>query len=161
MMRRHVVLGAVVLAAGMGLAGCSLSPTDQEAAAPATVTTSVVVTSNAVQTMRVPTTVPTTVTVPTTATATKTEISTSLVTITVTEAGAPEAAPPAEPEEPAPALQQLVPEIPEPEPVPDASPSGPFGNCTEARAAGAAPVYRGQPGYSSKLDRDGDGVGCE
>lgn len=28
-------------------------------------------------------------------------------------------------------------------------------------AAGAAPVRRGQPGYASHLDRDGDGVGCE
>jgi hypothetical protein len=37
----------------------------------------------------------------------------------------------------------------------------PFANCTEARAAGAAPVHRGDPGYSSKLDRDGDGVGCQ
>lgn len=36
-----------------------------------------------------------------------------------------------------------------------------FANCSEARAAGAAPVQRGDPGYSSKLDRDGDGVGCE
>jgi hypothetical protein len=36
-----------------------------------------------------------------------------------------------------------------------------FANCSEARAAGAAPVRRGDPGYSSKLDRDGDGVGCE
>jgi hypothetical protein len=26
---------------------------------------------------------------------------------------------------------------------------------------GAAPVHRGDPGYSSKLDRDGDGIGCE
>lgn len=34
-------------------------------------------------------------------------------------------------------------------------------NCTEARAAGAAPVRAGDPGYSRKLDRDGDGVGCE
>jgi hypothetical protein len=30
-----------------------------------------------------------------------------------------------------------------------------------AWAAGAAPIYAGQPGYSGKLDRDGDGVGCE
>lgn len=37
----------------------------------------------------------------------------------------------------------------------------PFANCAEARAAGAAPVRRGQPGYAPKLDRDGDGVGCE
>lgn len=36
-----------------------------------------------------------------------------------------------------------------------------FANCSAARAAGAAPVREGQPGYSRKLDRDGDGVGCE
>ncbi len=36
-----------------------------------------------------------------------------------------------------------------------------YANCTEVRAAGADPIYRGQPGYSSKLDRDGDGVACE
>jgi micrococcal nuclease len=36
-----------------------------------------------------------------------------------------------------------------------------YANCTAARAAGAAPVMRGQPGYSRKLDRDNDGVGCE
>lgn len=38
---------------------------------------------------------------------------------------------------------------------------GAFRNCTEARAAGAAPVLRGQPGYGSHLDRDNDGIGCE
>lgn len=36
-----------------------------------------------------------------------------------------------------------------------------FANCSEARAAGATPVRVGDPGYSRKLDRDGDGVGCE
>lgn len=36
-----------------------------------------------------------------------------------------------------------------------------YANCTEARAAGAAPVRRGEPGYGPHLDRDGDGVGCE
>ncbi|MGW4482125.1 excalibur calcium-binding domain-containing protein [Rhodococcus triatomae] len=36
-----------------------------------------------------------------------------------------------------------------------------YGNCSEARAAGAAPIYAGEPGYSRKLDRDGDGVACE
>lgn len=36
-----------------------------------------------------------------------------------------------------------------------------YENCDAARAAGAAPVYDGDPGYSRKLDRDGDGVGCE
>jgi hypothetical protein len=36
-----------------------------------------------------------------------------------------------------------------------------FANCSAARAAGAAPVRRGDPGYAPHLDRDGDGVGCE
>lgn len=41
------------------------------------------------------------------------------------------------------------------------SSGGTFRNCAEARAAGKAPVRRGQPGYGPHLDRDGDGVGCE
>ncbi|WP_020389598.1 excalibur calcium-binding domain-containing protein [Kribbella catacumbae] len=36
-----------------------------------------------------------------------------------------------------------------------------YANCSEVRAAGAAPIHRGEPGYSSKLDRDNDGVACE
>lgn len=36
-----------------------------------------------------------------------------------------------------------------------------YANCTEVRAAGAAPVRIGQPGYGAHLDRDGDGIGCE
>ena len=36
-----------------------------------------------------------------------------------------------------------------------------YANCSQARAAGAAPIYRGQPGYRTKLDRDRDGIGCE
>lgn len=36
-----------------------------------------------------------------------------------------------------------------------------FPNCAAARAAGAAPVYAGQPGYGRHLDSDGDGRGCE
>jgi hypothetical protein len=36
-----------------------------------------------------------------------------------------------------------------------------YPNCTAARAAGAAPIYRGQPGYGTHLDRDGDGKACE
>lgn len=38
---------------------------------------------------------------------------------------------------------------------------GAYENCTAARAAGAAPVRIGEPGYGAHLDRDGDGVGCE
>lgn len=36
-----------------------------------------------------------------------------------------------------------------------------FRNCHEARAAGAAPFRRGQPGYRIELDADGDGIACE
>ena len=36
-----------------------------------------------------------------------------------------------------------------------------YPNCSTARAAGVAPIKRGDPGYSRKLDRDGDGVACE
>lgn len=36
-----------------------------------------------------------------------------------------------------------------------------YENCTAARRAGVTPIYRGQPGYGSHLDRDGDGVACE
>jgi len=36
-----------------------------------------------------------------------------------------------------------------------------YPNCKAARAAGAAPLYRGQPGYRPGLDRDNDGVACE
>lgn len=42
-----------------------------------------------------------------------------------------------------------------------ASSGASFRNCAAARAAGAAPVRAGDPGYGRHLDRDGDGVGCE
>jgi hypothetical protein len=51
---------------------------------------------------------------------------------------------------------------PQPAPVP-APPAGVtyYANCDAVRAAGAAPIHRGDPGYASELDRDGDGIGCE
>ena len=36
-----------------------------------------------------------------------------------------------------------------------------YENCDAARAAGVAPLRRGDAGYRSGLDRDGDGVACE
>ncbi|CAB4909490.1 unannotated protein [freshwater metagenome] len=36
-----------------------------------------------------------------------------------------------------------------------------YANCTEVKAAGAAPIYPGDPGWQEKFDRDNDGVGCE
>lgn len=59
---------------------------------------------------------------------------------------------------PAPQTQAPAP-IPAVAPAPSSDMS--FGSCKEARAAGAAPLRRGEPDYSPKLDRDGDGVACE
>ena len=39
--------------------------------------------------------------------------------------------------------------------------SASYPSCDAVRAAGADPIHAGEPGYSSKLDRDGDGVACE
>lgn len=36
-----------------------------------------------------------------------------------------------------------------------------YPNCAAARAAGAAPIRAGEPGYGGHLDRDGDGKACE
>lgn len=36
-----------------------------------------------------------------------------------------------------------------------------YSSCEAAKAVGAAPVRRGDPGYGPHLDRDGDGVACE
>ena len=36
-----------------------------------------------------------------------------------------------------------------------------YRRCADARAAGAAPIRRGEPGYREALDRDLDGVACE
>jgi Protein of unknown function (DUF1524)/Excalibur calcium-binding domain len=44
---------------------------------------------------------------------------------------------------------------------PASPPTTPYANCAAARAAGVAPLHVGQPGYSRRLDRDGDGIACE
>lgn len=36
-----------------------------------------------------------------------------------------------------------------------------YPNCAAARAAGAAPIMEGEPGYRPALDRDHDGIACE
>lgn len=56
-------------------------------------------------------------------------------------------------------VEEPAPEPPaQPEPAPQ---QAYYSSCREAKAAGAAPLYRGDPGYRSRLDRDGDGVACE
>nr|WP_231122157.1 DUF1524 domain-containing protein [Mycobacterium intracellulare] len=70
----------------------------------------------------------------------------------------------------APATDMITPAAPETStqvvpspttPVPTSDSSVYYPNCKAARAAGAAPIYAGQPGYRPGLDRDGDGVACE
>ncbi|ORB00463.1 deoxyribonuclease [Mycobacterium mantenii] len=48
-----------------------------------------------------------------------------------------------------------------PAPLPSNGSQVYYPNCKAARAAGAAPIYAGQPGYRPGLDRDGDGIACE
>ncbi|MFJ8894965.1 DUF1524 domain-containing protein [Leifsonia sp. NPDC102414] len=77
---------------------------------------------------------------------------------------APAPAPPA-PAPPAPAPPAPAPPAPAPPAPPAPAPPAPadafYPNCAAARAAGVAPIHVGEPGYSRKLDRDGDGVACE
>jgi hypothetical protein len=36
-----------------------------------------------------------------------------------------------------------------------------YRNCDAARAAGVAPIDRGEPGYRPEMDGDSDGIACE
>ncbi len=78
-----------------------------------------------------------------------------------TSAQPPRSSTPATSKPAPPAPRQTTPTTP----VAPAAPAQPvdvyYKNCAAARAAGAAPIYAGQPGYSRKLDRDGDGIACE
>ncbi|MFD3675505.1 excalibur calcium-binding domain-containing protein [Streptomyces sp. NPDC058613] len=77
-------------------------------------------------------------------------------TTTAAPSGPPAPTDPVAPAEPSAATTPAEPA----EPATEAS-SAYYRRCADARAAGAAPLYRGQPGYRSGLDRDGDGVACE
>ncbi|OZB88124.1 MAG: hypothetical protein B7X41_09800 [Microbacterium sp. 14-71-5] len=74
---------------------------------------------------------------------------------------------PAGPAPAAPAPVAPAPAAPAPAPAAAPVPAAPapatvyYENCTAARAAGAAPILEGQPGYRPALDRDKDGVACE
>jgi hypothetical protein len=86
----------------------------------------------------------------------------------------PSAAPPAPQPEPSPAPRPAPRPVPRAEPAPQPEPqpapraerqespaSAHYKNCAAARAAGAAPLHRGDAGYRAGLDRDDDGVACE
>ena len=84
---------------------------------------------------------------------------------------APKATHPAPPPQPQPAVDPpSPPDTTTPEPAATTTDNGDDGsgsggafykNCDAARAAGVAPLHRGDPGYRPKLDRDGDGIACE
>src|SRR2546423_56602 len=88
---------------------------------------------------------------------------------TTSPASAPPAAPPTDvPTTPgAPPTTQAPAPPPPPVKTTEAAPPPPppkdvyYANCDAVRAAGAAPLYIGQPGYRPGLDRDHDGVACE
>ncbi len=74
--------------------------------------------------------------------------------------------------EPKPSVTVTETETPEPEPtetetvseepvdVPEPNTDVYYENCSDVRAAGAAPIRRGDPGWREDLDRDGDGQAC-
>jgi hypothetical protein len=71
---------------------------------------------------------------------------------------------PAAPAAPAPVAVAPAPVAPAPvvpAPAAPAPAAAYYANCAAAKAAGAAPLYAGSPGYRAGLDRDSDGVACE
>lgn len=156
-----IVAGAALFFAGVGIGvaggGAKQEPVASVAAigsaAPMTVSVSVTTTA------RVTTTATSTVTpraVPTTVTATvtpaaRTVTRTTVRTTTVT------AAPPQTSEE---EVEQTSEQTQIQGLVGDTS-SVYYSNCAAAKAAGVAPLHRGDPGYRSGLDRDNDGIACE
>lgn len=81
--------------------------------------------------------------------------------------GCPDPAAPTGQEPPPPPIQAATP-APVPaapaasEPAPAGDPAAAYyANCAAARAAGAAPLRAGQPGYREKMDGDRDGIACE
>jgi hypothetical protein len=68
---------------------------------------------------------------------------------------APTTVPPTTPPPPT-----TVPPTPVAPPPPPPASSASYRHCDEARAAGVAPLHRGDPGYAAH-DRDNDGIACE
>jgi hypothetical protein len=137
-------LAAVVVVGLIGVAsGASENKDKAEAVATTTTQATTTTTTRANRTPTTTTTRPTTTTTSTTAPPTTTTAPPTTTT------APPMTAPPPPPVTAAPA------------PPVTAPPSAYYANCDAVRAAGADPLYRGQPGYRSELDRDHDGVACE
>ena len=153
--RRWLMVG--MASAALVLAGGIVSPSvETEPAAASPVRTPAATTMTTTRTTTATTLPPTSAAV------------TEPATVTVTEVAVAEtAAVPAQ--DPSSTARAYVPAAPAYSPAPTYAPAplaavpqaASYSNCSEARAAGAAPLYRGQPGYAPKLDRDNDGVACE
>lgn len=148
--RRNVLAGCgcLTIIAFLLFGSCGvILAAGQDAPTEVTVTPTTTITPTKTVTPTVSVTATVTAATPTTTAAAKTKTVTPTVTV--------EPPPPA-PEPPKPTVP------PEPAPGPTSDEGAAFyQNCDAVRAAGAAPILRGEPGYSSKLDRDGDGIGCE
>lgn len=62
---------------------------------------------------------------------------------------------------PPPAPAYTPPPVTQYTPPPVQQPSASYENCAEAKAAGVAPILKGEPGYGTHLDRDKDGIACD
>ena len=143
--RRWPVVGAV--SAALLIAGGALMPTPEASQVPASspVSAASTVTSTARAAALI-------------TTVTQTPVSTSETASPVATV-APE---PADQPAPEPTHAPSQTDAPAPAPLAEPAPQAAYyPNCSVARAAGVAPLLRGQPGYAPKLDRDNDGVACE
>lgn len=147
--------GSVVLIAGAVSAG---KPAEEAVIQPAAAVVETSVSTTTVTTTVISTSV---VTSPVTQTVTADP---SPVTVTVTAAAA--AAAVEAPATPAPAPLAAIPSTTKApttsaKPEPASGGSTYYKNCAAVWAAGKAPIHAGDPGYSTDLDGDSDGVGCE
>lgn len=148
----RVAVGVLALTTVLGFFGAAGASQPEEVQAGAGATEAPTTTAKATTTSP-PTMAPTTTATITIAAPTTTVPPATMTTPTTSPSPPPTTAAPA----------PVQPAVTEPPPTtpPAAAPAGGFANCDEARAAGAAPVHRGDPGYASRLDQDDDGVGCE
>jgi hypothetical protein len=174
--RKWPLVAAVAVVGFIGVAAFTGGTPEEETPVPVVATTS----SSAPRTTTPTTTVTTKKTTPVTATPAPTTTTTNVpvvplipqVTTTTryTPPPAPAYTPPPATTPPAPAYTPPPEPVYTPPPAPAYTPppvvadvpsSVYYKSCSAARAAGAAPVYVGEAGYGTHLDRDGDGVGCE
>jgi len=145
------VLLALVL--GVGLAGCGVPSVADDAGSSAPVPSPTVTASPS------PTPTPSPSPTPTPSpTSTPSPILTTQAPLSESPAPSATQEPEPTPEEETQAGGGGAAPAPAPEPKQE---SAYYPNCKAARAAGAAPLYRGDPGYREELDRDRDGIACE